>query len=234
MIPKIKLPYYPVKVPDLNKTINLRPYTIEVEKYLISLDDQSDVQTQINVLCELIKYCVIDMDFDINELQFGTIIWLFLKCYEISVKNTIDFSIRHKCDKKKEEDIKVSIPIKDIQYEYHNEKAVVPIDTEEGKYFIEFNSLRVKGMKYIKDDTDSDTDIKLIASCIDRMYDETGNNEVELTDEDKETLVKSVQISQLQDITPKILTVTRPRYTIKTTCPNCGKEIKETVEDFFI
>ncbi len=230
MIPKIKIPYHPIVIPDNNKTIHIKPYTIEIEKYLVGLDNKEDLITQMNAIGELLKYCIVEDDFVLDDLSIGTIIWLFTKCYEISVKDTIDITLKHECIEGNNS-INLSIKIKDIVYDGDFEPLLIDVDTEEGKYYLEFRCIRYKNIAYLKDES---SNIELVASCLERMYDESGNNEVELTLEDKVTIVSSLPISIIQKIGDKIQDIRKPRYEVDYTCPHCGKHIKETLTDFFI
>ena len=229
MIPKIKIPYHPIVIPDTNKTIHIKPYTIEIEKYLVGLENKDNLVTQINAIGELLKYCVVEEDFDLDELSIGTIIWLFTKCYEISVKDTIDVNLIHECDG--DGTIKLSIKISEIKYEGDYKPLLVDVDTEEGKYYLEFKGIRYKNIAYLDEKMDNMT---LVASCLDRMYDESGDNEIELSIDDKIEIIKSLPISIIQKIGEKIQNIKKPEYKVDYVCPKCGKNIKETLTDFFI
>lgn len=231
MIPKIKLPYCEVKIPDNGDIIHIKPYTIEIEKYLISLDKENvELSEQLKITKEVLKFCIVE-DYNVDELSIGTVLWLFLKCYEISVKNYIDFQNIHKCDNGEEGKVQVKIFVKDIKYDYNNEIVRIPIDTEEGKYFLEYGGLKLKSADFLKDENDS---LNLISSCLNRMYDESGNNEIELTMEDKIELTKSLSLADVSKIGEVINKISRPYFDLEYTCPNCGKHIKERLEDFFI
>lgn len=229
MIPKIKLPYYPVTIPDNNKTIHIKPYTIEIEKYLVQLDNKQNLSVQMNALGEILKYCIVE-DIDIDSLSVGTVIWLYLKCYEISVKDCIEFDYNHQCDDKKTNNITMTIKISDIKYDCDNDPLLITIDTEDGKYYLEFNALKLRGIK----DIDDNDNMKVICSCLERMYDVSGNNEIELTEEDKVTIINSLSLSDIEKVGEKIQNIHKPYYIIDCECSECGKKIKERIEDFFI
>lgn len=231
MIPKIKLPYYEIKLPDNGDIIHIKPYTIEIEKYLISLDKENiELSEQLKITKEVLKFCIVE-DYNVDELSIGTVLWLFLKCYEISVKNCIEFQNVHKCKNGEEGKVQVQIYIKDIKYDYNDSIVRIPIDTEEGKYFLEYGGLKLKSANFLKDENDS---LNLISSCLNRMYDETGNNEVELTMEDKVELTKSLSLADITKVGEVINKISRPYFDLEYTCPNCGEIIKERLEDFFI
>jgi hypothetical protein len=231
MIPKIKLPYYEIKLPDNGDIIHIKPYTIEIEKFLIGMDKENiELSEQLKICREVLKFCIVE-DYNIDELSMGTILWLFLKCYEVSVKNCIDFQNIHKCNEKEEGKVTVKIFIKDIKYECNNEVVRIPVETEEGKYFLEYGGLKLKSADFLKDENDS---LNLIASCLNRMYDETGNNEIELTMEDKVELTKSLSLADITKIGELVNKLPRPYFDLEYDCPTCGKHIKERLEDFFI
>lgn len=231
MIPKIKLPYYQITLPDNNDKIHIKPYTIEIEKYLIGMDKENmDLTEQLQVTKEILKYCIVE-DYNIEELSIGTILWLFLKCYEISVKDCIEFTNVHKCQNGDKGTVKVTIYIKDIKYDYDNRIVRIPVDTEDGKYYLEYGGLKLKSLSYLKNKEDS---LGLLASCLNRMYDETGNNEIELTMEDKIELTKSLSIADITKVGEIINNISRPYFDLEYDCPTCGEHIKEKLEDFFI
>ena len=232
MIPKIKLPYCEVKIPDNGDIIHIKPYTIEIEKYLIGLDKENiELTEQLKICREILKYCITEENYNMDELSIGTVLWLFLKCYEISVKDSIEFQNIHKCNDTEEGKVHVQIRIKDIKYDFDNSIVRIPVDTEEGKYFLEFGGLKLKSINYLKDENDS---LNLLASCLNRMYDESGNNEIELTMEDKIELTKSLSLSDISKVGDLVHKMPRPYYNLEYDCPTCGKHIKEKLEDFFI
>ena len=170
-------------------------------------------------------------DYNIDELSMGTILWLFLKCYEVSVKNCIEFQNIHKCNENEEGKVQVKIFIKDIKYDFDNSVVRIPVETEEGKYFLEYGGLKLKSANFLKDENDS---LNLLASCLNRMYDESGNNEIELTMEDKIELTKSLSLADITKIGELVNKLPRPYFDLEYDCPTCGKHIKERLEDFFI
>lgn len=231
MIPKIKLPYYEVKIPDNNDIIHIKPYTIEIEKYLISIDKENiTLGEQLKICREILKFCIVE-EYDVDELSIGTILWLFLKCYEISVKNCIEFTNIHKCNEKDKGEVNVTIYIKDIKYDFNDKVVRIPIETEEGKFFIEYGGLKLKSADYLRDENDS---LNLLASCLNRMYDENGNNEIELTMDDKVELTKSLSLADISKVGDVVNNMSRPYFDLEYNCPKCGQHIKERLEDFFI
>lgn len=231
MIPKIKLPYYEVKIPDNSDIIHIKPYTIEIEKFLIGLDKENiELSEQLKICKEVLNFCIVE-DYNIDELSMGTILWLFLKCYEVSVKNCIEFQNIHKCNENEEGKVQVKIFIKDIKYDFDNSVVRIPVETEEGKYFLEYGGLKLKSANFLKDENDS---LNLLASCLNRMYDESGNNEIELTMEDKIELTKSLSLADITKIGELVNKLPRPYFDLEYDCPTCGKHIKERLEDFFI
>lgn len=231
MLPKIKLPYYEIKIPDDNSIIHIKPYTIEIEKSLVSLDKENmNIIEQTKIIKELLNFCIVE-DYNLDNLSIGTIQWLFLKCYEISVSERIEFQNIHKCDDKKTDKVNITIYIKDIKYDYDKNTIRIPIDTEDGKYFLEYGNIKVKSLEYLNNEDDS---LHLISSCLERMYDENGNNEIELTFEDKIEVTKTLPISELSKIGDFIQKINRPYFNLEYDCPTCGKHIKEKLVDFFI
>jgi hypothetical protein len=236
MIPKIKIPYHPVVIPDNGQTIHIKPYTIEFEKFMLDIENKQDLYTQIQIIGEMLKFCIVEEDFDINELSIGTMLWVFTKCYEISVNDMMEFSYIHHCDEEHSHQIDMKLKIKDIQYNPDFTPLDIKIETEDGPYIVRFSHLKYKHLEALKPNAGND-DLRgqklVIASC-DRMFDETGNNEIELTEEDKEEIVKSLPLSKIDLIGNKISNMPRPYIDIEFDCPACGKHVKEKLEDFFI
>ena len=231
MIPKIKLPYYEVKIPDTNDIIHIKPYTIEVEKYIIGLDKENvDLSQQLKICREVLKFCIVE-DYNIDELSMGTILWLFLKCYEISVRDYIEFYNIHKCDNGEEGKIQVKIFIKDIKYDYDNSIVRIPVETEEGKYYLEYGSLKLKSADYLKNEDDS---LNLLSSCLNRMYDETGNNEIDLTMEDKVELTKSLSLADITKVGELIDKIQKPYFDLEYDYNSINKEYNHNTQTLTI
>lgn len=229
MIPKIKLPYFPVKIPSTGKIITIKPFTVEIEKFLLGLDDNKDLKIQYTAMENVLKFCI-NEEINLSDLCPGDIQYIYLQCYKISINDKIKFTftcpnstVENKC-----ESIIIDIPIDKIEMsnQYKNDRIL--IDTEEGEYYLELKHITIKDA-FIENDN-----ILLLSKYIYRMYDKDGNNEQILSEEDKCELIKNLNMKQLEKLSEFINLMPRPSYTIKLECPTCHHIFEETIYDFFI
>ena len=97
-IPKIKLPYYPLKVPSTDTLIHFRPYVVKEEKALLMLNETDDLTNSdvITVVSDLLE-AVIKEDIDVSKLTNFDLDYIFAHIRAKSVGEEIKVSVQLDC-----------------------------------------------------------------------------------------------------------------------------------------
>lgn len=230
MIPKIVLPMKAIRIPSLNKDVMFSPYTVSVEKALLTLDNDASVFEKTSLMKNIIKSCCNDDKINIDKINIYELSFIFLHLRKISVSNNI--LLYRVCDKCNNKNI-VNINIDNIKYDEDKQKIQkYNIDTDLGKYIIEVGFPTVDDFSNISLNND-DADLKFVSRHIKRYYSVDGNDEVDLNDDVKLELLLNLPVDIGQKIAEYAKNVPSAYYELDEVCEACGEIYKETVTDFF-
>ena len=171
-LPKIATPTYSMVLPSLEKEINYRPFLVKEEKLLVLALESEDTKQITQAIKAVLKSCVQTKGIKVESLPTFDIEYLFLNIRGKSVGESIDVNII--CPDDEKTSVKVQIDLDDIKVqktESHTNK--VELDKNlmmELKYpsLDEF----IKNNFDFKDENAMEQSFKLIASCIDKIYNE--------------------------------------------------------------
>ena len=171
-LPKIATPTYDLVLPSTKQKIKFRPFLVKEEKLLVLALESEDTKQITNAIKTVIKSCISTRGVKVEELPTFDIEFLFLNIRGKSVGEEVELSIIAPDDGKTS--IPVSINLDDIKI----------VENEDHNKHIKLNDELMMEMKYpsldqfIKnnfdqaDTTDVDKSFELIATCIDKIYNE--------------------------------------------------------------
>ena len=171
-LPKIATPTYDLELPSTKQKIKFRPFLVKEEKLLVLALESEDTKQITNAIKTVIKSCISTRGVKVEELPTFDIEFLFLNIRGKSVGEEVEISIIAPDDGTTP--IPVSINLDDIKVvEDENHTKQIRLDDElmmEMKYpsldqFIKNNFDQV-------DTSNVDKSFELIASCIDKIYNE--------------------------------------------------------------
>ena len=171
-LPKIATPTYELELPSTGETIKYRPFLVKEEKLLVLALESEDTKQITNAIKAVLKSCIQTKGIKVETLPTFDIEFLFLNIRGKSVGEEIEVNVICPDDEKTE--VPVVINIDDIQIhttEDHDNK--IKLDDElmmEMKYpsLDEF----IKNNFDFKETNQMDQSFALIASCIDKIYNE--------------------------------------------------------------
>ena len=171
-LPKIATPTYSMVLPSLEKEINYRPFLVKEEKLLVLALESEDNKQITTAIKAVLKSCVLTKGIKVESLPTFDIEFLFLNIRGKSVGEQIDVNVI--CPDDEKTSVKVVIDLDDIKVqktESHTNK--VQLDKNlmmELKYpsLDEF----IKNNFDFKDENAMEQSFQLIASCIDKIYNE--------------------------------------------------------------
>ena len=171
-LPTIVTPTYELELPSTGKKIKYRPFLVKEEKLLVLALETESTKDISNAIKTVLKNCIQSRGVKVENLPTFDIEYLFLNIRGKSVGEEIEVNLISPDDEVTE--VPVTIDIDDIKIqksEDHNNK--VKLD-ESLIMEMKYPSLDqfIKSNFDFKDETTMDQSFDLIASCIDKIYNE--------------------------------------------------------------
>ena len=230
-LPKIATPTYELELPSTGKTISYRPFLVKEEKLLVLALESEDTKQITNAIKAVLKACVQTKGIKVETLPTFDIEFLFLNIRGKSVGEELEVNVI--CPDDEETQVKVTINLDDIQIEKsedHNNQ--IKLDDElmmEMKYpsLDEF----IKNNFDFKNENAMDQSFQLIASCIDKIYNE---EEVwataDCTKKEVNEFLEQMNSSQFKEIETFFETMPKLSHTVKVTNPETKVESEVVLE----
>ena len=230
-LPKIATPTYSLVLPSTEKEISFRPFLVKEEKLLVLALETEDTKQITTAIKAVLKNCIQTKGVKVESLPTFDIEYLFLNIRGKSVGESIDVNII--CPDDEKTTVKVIIDLDDIKVK----------KTEGHSNQIKLDNTLMMELKYpsldefiknnfdFKDENAMEQSFNLIASCIDKIYNE---EEVWVADyctkkEIKEFL-ESMNSSQFKKIEEFFTTMPKLSHTIKVKNPNTKVESEVVLE----
>ena len=99
-LPKIDQPLFDVTIPSSKKKIFFRPFLVKEEKILLISQQGGEDTDVIRAIKQILRLCVQDEDFNVDNLTTFDLEYLFLKLRAKSVNNIVKLSYRDNEDDK--------------------------------------------------------------------------------------------------------------------------------------
>ena len=237
-LPKITTPTYELELPSTGKTVKYRPFLVKEEKVLVIALESEDNKQITNAIKAVLKACVQTKGIKVETLPTFDIEYLFLNIRGKSVGEQLEVNII--CPDDEETQVPVSIDLDEIQVEKSEEHSnQIKLDTNlmmEMKYpsleqFIKSNFDMSESANQM------DQSFDLIASCIDKLYNE---EEVwaseDCSKKEMKDFLESMNSSQFKEIEKFFETMPKLSHTIKVTNPETKVEsdvVLEGLASFF-
>ena len=170
-LPKIATPTYELELPSTKQTIKFRPFLVKEEKLLVLALESEDTKNITTAIKTVIKNCISTRGVKVESLPTFDIEYLFLNIRGKSVGEEVEVSLIAPDDG--ETTVTVKIDLEDIKV----------VETEGHDKQIRLDDNLMMEMKYpsldqfIKNnfdlnETGIDKSFELIATCIDKIYNE--------------------------------------------------------------
>ena len=230
-LPKIATPTYSLVLPSTEKEINYRPFLVKEEKLLVLALESEDTKQITTAIKAVIKSCIQTKGIKVELLPTFDIEYLFLNIRGKSVGESLDVNII--CPDDGKTSVPVTIDLDDIKV----------IKTEGHSNKVELDKTLMMELKYpsldefiknnfdFKDENAMEQSFKLIASSIDKIYNE---EEVwvaaDCTKKEINEFLESMNSQQFKKIEEFFTTMPKLSHTIKVTNPNTKVESEVVLE----
>ena len=227
-LPKIVTPEYDLVLPSTQKKITYRPFLVKEEKLLVLALESENTKQITTAIKSVLKSCILTRGIKVEKLPTFDIEYLFLNIRARSVGEEVEVKLVAPDDG--ETNVTVTIDLEDIQVQTNeNHTNKIKLDDTlmmEMKYpsleqFIS-NNFDFEG------ETDINQSFELIASCIDKIYNE---EDVWSTDDctKKEVVdfLEQMSSTQFKEIEQFFETMPKLSHTIEITNPST--KVKSTI-----
>lgn len=243
MLPKIDVPLYEITLPLLQKKVKFRPFLVKEEKILLMAMESEDEDSVLLAIKQIITNCIVD-DIDVDALPILDLEYMFLQLRARSVGEVID--LQYRCnnevkddngnDKKCNSVIKLSFNALEIIPENdpkHDKK--ISLTPKLGVVMKYPNFRLIDGLKNLNE---ADTLVKIVAGCIDYIYDEDSIYYAkDTTEEELVDFIDSLTREQFNDIQDFFDTIPKMKKILDFKCSKCAYEDKivlEGIQSFFV
>ena len=219
-LPKISTPTYELELPSTGQTVKYRPFLVKEEKVLVIALESEDNKQITNAIKAVLKSCVLTKGIKVDHLPTFDIEYLFLNIRGKSVGEELQVNII--CPDDETTQVPVSIDLDEIQVEKSEEHSnQIKLDTNlmmEMKYpsLDQF----IKNNFDFNDTNQMDQSFQLIASCIDKIYNE---DEVwataDCTKKEVNEFLESMNSGQFKEIEKFFETMPKLQHTITVVNP---------------
>ena len=236
-LPKIATPTYELELPSTGQTIQYRPFLVKEEKLLVLALEGEDVKEITTAIKNVIKSCIRTRGIKVDTLPTFDIEYLFLNIRGKSVGEELEVKLL--CPDDNETYVPVTIPIDEIgilRSDNHTNKIQVDASlVMEMKYpsLAEF----IKNNFDFNNDSTMDQSFDLIASCIDKIYNEEEVwTAADCTKKEITSFLDQMNSSQFKEIETFFETMPKLSHTVKFKNPKTKVEnevVLEGLSSFF-
>tara|TARA_Y100001963_G_scaffold43294_1_gene60682 strand:+ start:1154 stop:1873 length:720 start_codon:yes stop_codon:yes gene_type:complete len=236
-LPKIATPTYELELPSTGKTIQYRPFLVKEEKLLVLALESEDTKQITTAIKTVIKSCIKTRGVKVENLPTFDIEYLFLNIRGKSVGEDIDVNIICPDDGKTQ--VSVNINLDDIQCcksEEHTNKIKLDDNIMMEMKYPSLDQF-IKANFDMKEDNQMEQSFDLIASCIDKLYNE---EEVwaseDCTKKEMNDFLEQLNSKQFKEVEKFFESMPKLSHTIKVTNPETKVEsdvVLEGLASFF-
>ena len=234
-LPKLATPQFALEIPSNGKRVLFRPFVVKEEKALLMAASAEDQNSMIDAVKNVIAACVIVESVNVDKLPYFDVEYIFLNIRAKSIGEIVKMEYRHTGG---------------VNYQGIACEAVTPVEINLEKVKVEKSAdhtnkinldgnlgmeLRYPTINDIKQITQGDDEIEMLAKCIISVYD---NENVYEPDNlaDSVQFIESLNSVQFAKVMQFIETIPKLKHSFSYKCRGCGQEdtvVLEGLSDFF-
>jgi len=230
-LPILKHPTFELMVPSTKQTLKYRPFLVKEEKILLLAQQGGTANDLIRAINQIIEACVEDVD--VNKLASFDTEYIFLQLRANSVSELAKINIQ---DEEIDDWVEVEVDLHDVivpEIEMDNKVELAD------DIFIELRYPRYVDMMRLDEDDELNTNIEMIAMCIDKVYE--GEEVMEMSSfskEEQEVFINSFSADAFAKVQEFFVNMPKvsmeAKYKIKVDGKSKTKKRKlEGINDFF-
>jgi secreted Zn-dependent insulinase-like peptidase len=235
-LPKISTPTYELELPSTGKPVKYRPFLVREEKLLVLAMESEDTKQITEAVKEVIKNCIQTRGIKVETLPTFDIEYLFLNIRGKSVGEELEVNLI--CPDDEETTVLTKINVEDIKVKKDSEHSPKIKVDEHIVMEMKYPSLD----EFIRDNFDVnattiDKSFELIASCIDKIYNEDEVwSAADVTKKELMEFLDQMNSGQFKQVEKFFETMPKLTHEVKVTNPNTGVQstiVLEGLSSFF-
>ena len=227
-LPTIVTPTYELELPSTGKKVKYRPFLVKEEKLLVLALESEDTKQITTAIRTVLKNCIQTRGVKVENLPTFDIEYLFLNIRGKSVGEEVEVNLIAPDDGVTE--VPVTISIDDIEIQKNNDhNNKVKLD-ESLVMEMKYPSLDqfIKSNFDFTEETNMDQSFDLIASCIDKIYNEEEVwSAADCTKKEVKDFLEQMNSMQFKEIEKFFETM--PKLSHSVTFTNPKTKVKSTV-----
>jgi len=235
-LPKISTPTYELELPSTGKPVKYRPSLVREEKLLVLAMESEDTKQITEAVKEVIKNCIQTRGIKVETLPSFDIEYLFLNIRGKSVGEELEVNLI--CPDDEETTVLTKINVEDIKVKKDSEHSPKIKVDEHIVMEMKYTSLD----EFIRNNFDVnattiDKSFELIASCIDKIYNEDEVwSAADVTKKELMEFLDQMNSGQFKQVEKFFETMPKLTHEVKVTNPNTGVQstiVLEGLSSFF-
>lgn len=229
-LPSLSTPKYTTNLPSTGQEIEYRPFLVKEEKILLmALEGNDDKEIQ-RAISSILESCIIS-DIKISDLSVFDVEYLFLNLRGKSVGEVIEVKIGHPDSEcKHQTDVKINIDDIKVQGEISDGKIELS-----GGIGVKLKYPTIESATKYPTDT-ADGLFKMIASCVDFVYDQEQVYN-DFTNDEMVQWLDGLDQNSFKNVTKFFESIPKLSHKIEWKCSACGKTdsvLLEGINNFFM
>lgn len=233
MLPKIAVPTFELILPSTGKKILHRPMLVKEEKVLLVAKQSGERADIINAIKQVISSCIIEENFNIDDITLFDLEYLFIKIRAVSVGNEIEFSVVDSTD---QTTYKFTLDLNEVEVKFPEDTDKKLLLSDDLGLMMKYPTIdladKIAGMDDVIDVT-----FETIKNCIDYVFDtETTYEWKQSSEKEKEEFLDSLSPQQYNQLIDFFKRVPKIEHIFEYTNA-LGEEKKvyfRKIEDFFL
>ena len=235
-LPIVETPRYECTLASQDMQVQYRPFLVKEEKILLMAMESKDNNEILNATKDVLNACTYNK-IDVEKLPMFDIEYLLLQIRSKSVGEVAKFKVICPDDKVTAADVELNLDDVNVQVDDEHTNKIVIDEKRNLGVVLNYPSLGITKAGFDVNKTDTETMFKVIANCIDHIYEgdkiypAKDSTEKELVDFIENITQKAfLDIKKFFDSTPQL------RHEIEVTNPKTGVKSKVTfkgLQDFF-
>ena len=235
-LPTVEIPRYECTLASQDVQIQYRPFLVKEEKVLLMAMESKDNNEILNATKDVLNACTYNK-IDVEKLPMFDIEYLLLQIRSKSVGEVAKFKVICPDDKVTATDVELDLDKVNVQVDDEHTNKIVIDEKRNLGIVLNYPSLGITKAGFDVNKTDTETMFKVIANCIDHIYE--GDKVYPAKDSTEKELVAFLEsitqkafldIKKFFDSTPQL------RHEVEVTNPKTGVKSKVTfkgLQDFF-
>jgi len=228
-LPKIDLPTYEFELISTGKKIKFRPFLVKEQKILLMAMESGDEKDALDSIKQIVSNCIIEKDFDINQLSSFDLEYFFvqLRMRSIGEKINLSFSCKNMISEEEECNnlMKFEYDLSKVSIEHEPNHSKTIFFTKDIGVVMKYPSFNVikEALDLESEKSETENALNMIIDCIDYFFE--GENVFyinEMSRKEIEEYIENLPKTYFDKMESFFDTFPKVKSIIEHKCKKCG------------